>query len=85
MNDVFVSEHPLVAHKLTKLRNSSTDPKKFRELIREIAALISYEATLDLEVAPITVQTPLTFAGGSELTEKIGLVPILRAGLGMVG
>ncbi len=84
VDNVFVSTHPLVAHKLTKLRDSSTDPKKFRELIREIAALITYEATLDLETSPIMVETPLSATTGSELTQKIGLVPILRAGLGMV-
>ena len=85
MDNVFISEHPLVAHKLTKLRNISTDPKKFRELIRELAALMTYEATMDLEIAQIKVQTPLTITEGNELTKKIGLVPILRAGLGDAG
>jgi uracil phosphoribosyltransferase len=83
-DNVYASPHPLVAHKLTKLRDRNTDPKKFRELIREIAALIAYEATLDLATVPTTVQTPLAVAPGTELREKIGLVPILRAGLGMV-
>jgi len=81
---VHVSTHPLVAHKLTKLRHRDADPKRFRELIREIAALLSYEATQDLALAPTTVPTPLADAPGSLLQEKIGLVPILRAGLGMV-
>ncbi len=84
MDNVFVSQHPLVAHKLTKIRDASTKPKKFRELIREIAALITYEATQDLQATPIKVQTPLTETDGKELADKIGLVPILRAGLGMV-
>ncbi len=84
MNNVFPSKHPLVAHKLTRLRNKETKPKKFRELVREISALLTYEATADLELAPAPVETPLTTTTGFELKEKIGLVPILRAGLGMV-
>ena len=84
MENVFVSNHPLVKHKLSKLRDANTSPKKFRELIREIAGLIAYEATSDLLISPIEIDTPLTKTTGSELTEKIGLVPILRAGLGMV-
>jgi uracil phosphoribosyltransferase len=81
---VFPSKHPLVAHKLTKLRNRATDPKRFRELIREISALIAYEATFDLQTTSEQVQTPLALTEGRELLDKIGLVPILRAGLGMV-
>jgi len=84
MNKLFASEHPLVKHKLTKLRAKSTEPKKFRELIREIAALLAYEATRDLETQPMEVETPLETIAGEMLVEKIGLVPILRAGLGMV-
>lgn len=84
MSQVFVSPHPLVAHKLSKLRSTKTDPKKFRELVREIAGLLAYEATSDLVVNKMDVQTPLATAPGVELQEKIGLVPILRAGLGMV-
>jgi len=83
-SNVFASPHPLVAHKLTKLRDRSTDPKKFRELIREIAALIAYEATLDLVTVPASVVTPMGETQGAVLREKVGLVPILRAGLGMV-
>jgi uracil phosphoribosyltransferase len=84
MENVFISEHPLVKHKLAKLRDVDTTPKKFRELIREIAGLLAYEATSDLLINPIEVQTPLAKTKGWELSEKIGLVPILRAGLGMV-
>src|SRR5512140_3462565 len=84
MSNVFASTHPLVAHKLTRLRNKNTEPKKFRELVREIAALLAYEATADLLTVPCEVNTPLTVMNGAELKEKIGLVPILRAGLGMV-
>ncbi len=84
MSNVFASPHPLVAHKLSRMRNKDTEPKKFRELVREIAALLCYEATADLLTVPRQVETPLAIMTGSELKEKIGLVPILRAGLGMV-
>jgi uracil phosphoribosyltransferase len=84
MNNVFPSPHPLVAHKLAFLRSKDTEPKKFRELIREIAALMAYEATLDLPLQPRPVETPLATMVGQELKQKVGLVPILRAGLGMV-
>lgn len=84
MSNVYPSKHPLVAHKLTLLRNKETTPKKFRELVREIAALLAYEATADLLLNPKMVETPLAITEGVELQEKIGLVPILRAGLGMV-
>ncbi len=66
------------------MRDVETTPKKFRELIREIAGLLAYEVTSDLIVDPVDIQTPLAVAKGWELTEKIGLVPILRSGLGMV-
>lgn len=84
MSNVFATHHPLVAHKLTRLRDKHTDPKKFRELVREIATLLAYEATLDLATIERRVETPLATTNGVELREKIGLVPILRAGLGMV-
>ncbi|MFW6069144.1 MAG: uracil phosphoribosyltransferase, partial [Chloroflexota bacterium] len=81
---VHESQHPLVRHKLTLLRNVTTEPKKFRQLIREVAILMAYEATEDLALSETTVESPMGSAQGYELTEKIGLVPILRAGLGMV-
>ncbi len=84
VENVFQSQHPLVKHKLSKLRDKKTDPKKFRELIREIAMLLAYESTADLALDTIQVETPMGSAGGALLREKIGLVPILRAGLGMV-
>ena len=84
MDNVYPSSHPLVSTKLTLLRDVSTEPKKFRELVREIAAMLAYEATLDLATRPIEVQTPLAIAKGHSLMERVGLVPILRAGLGMV-
>lgn len=81
---VHVSDHPLVKHKLTLLRNSTTEHKKFRELIRELAMLLGYEALADLRLREHGVETPLGFAQGHQLQEEVGLVPILRAGLGMV-
>lgn len=84
MTTIYESEHPLVAHKITRMRSVETKPKKFRELIREVSALLAYEATADLVTSPREVTTPLTNTTGVELQEKIGLVPILRAGLGMV-
>jgi uracil phosphoribosyltransferase len=82
--NVFVSGHPLIQHKLSILRNRETEPKKFRELIREISILLAYEATADLGLTQCEVLTPMGMAQCRELTETIGLVPILRAGLGMV-
>ena len=84
MEGVFVSEHPLVKHKLTLLRDKATNSTQFRELVRELAILLCYEATKDLKLKSKTVQTPMGDAPGSELEESIGLVPVLRAGLGMV-
>ena len=84
MSNVYESQHPLVKHKLSRLRDIKTEPKKFRELVREIAALLAYEATADLATMPRELETPLAKITGQELKEKIGLVPILRAGLGLV-
>jgi uracil phosphoribosyltransferase len=84
MGNVYQSQHPLVAHKLSKLRSVDTDPRKFRELVREIAALLTYEATMDLGLSPTPVTTPLTEMTGQILSDQIGLIPVLRAGLGMV-
>ncbi|MEB2287286.1 MAG: uracil phosphoribosyltransferase [Anaerolineae bacterium] len=82
--NVHVSAHPLVKHKLTLLRDTRTEHKKFRELIRELAMLLGYEATADLALDTFEVTTPLGGAPGHHLQEDVGLVPILRAGLGMV-
>jgi uracil phosphoribosyltransferase len=79
-----VSEHPAVLHKLALLRDAGTEPKKFRELVREISWLVGYEALADARTAPLTVRTPLEETEGAELADRIGLIPILRAGLGMV-
>ena len=79
-----VSKHPAVLHKLALLRNRTTEPKKFRELVREISWLVGYEALADAKLAPVTVETPLETIEGAKLADRIGLIPILRAGLGMV-
>ena len=84
MADVHISPHPLVQHKLTLLRRSVTEPKKFRELVRELSQFLLYEATHDLALHPMQIETPLASIVGSEIATRIGLVPILRAGLGMV-
>ncbi|MCZ2115371.1 MAG: uracil phosphoribosyltransferase [Anaerolineae bacterium] len=81
---IYESKHPLVKHKLTLMRDVKTKPKKFRQLVREISMLLCYEATADLATAPITVESPMGVADGMELIEKVGLIPVLRAGLGMV-
>jgi uracil phosphoribosyltransferase len=82
--NVHISHHPLIEHKLSILRNKHTEPKKFRELIGELSMLLAYEATSDLGLQPIEVETPMGVAKCHELVETIGLVPVLRAGLGMV-
>lgn len=82
--NAFPSLHPLAHHKLTLLRRTVTEPKKFRELIGELSMMLIYEATQDIKVEPRDVQTPLTSMTGTHAAEKVGLVPILRAGLGMV-
>jgi uracil phosphoribosyltransferase len=82
--NLHVSQHPLVAHKLSLLRDRTTEPKKFRELVRELSWLLGYEAMADLSTQPLTVETPLEPMAGAELEPKVGLVPVLRAGLGMV-
>ena len=82
--NLHVSSHPLVAHKLSILRDVSTEPKKFRELVRELTWLLGYEAMRDLTLQPRSVETPLEVLDGAELEPRVGLVPVLRAGLGMV-
>ena len=79
-----VSKHPLLREKITRLRDQKTEPRQFRELVGEIATLLLYEATADLLVEETTVQTPLASARGARLAEPVGLVPVLRAGIGMV-
>ncbi|MBM4408993.1 MAG: uracil phosphoribosyltransferase [Chloroflexi bacterium] len=79
-----VSRHPGVLHKLAILRDETTEPKKFREVVRELAWLLGYEALADVRTRPLTVRTPLEETEAHQLADRIGLVPILRAGLGMV-
>jgi uracil phosphoribosyltransferase len=79
-----VSSHPAILHKLAVLRDVRTEPKKFREVVRELSWLLGYEALADVGVRPLTVRTPLEEMVGAELADRIGLIPILRAGLGMV-
>src|SRR5207249_6958819 len=81
---VQISTHPLVKKKVTRLRDETTPPKIFRELVAEIATLLLYEATADLPTEPREVTTPLAPFKGARLSEKLGLVPVLRAGVGMV-
>ncbi len=78
------SNHPLIQHKLSLLRSAETEPKKFRELVREMTWLLAYEALHDLPLRDQVIQTPLATTTCRVAAEKVGLVPILRAGLGMV-
>jgi uracil phosphoribosyltransferase len=82
--NLHVSTHPAVLHKLGILRDERTEPKKFREVVRELSWLLGYEALADARVRPIKVKTPIETMDGNELGDRIGLIPILRAGLGMV-
>jgi uracil phosphoribosyltransferase len=82
--NLHVSRHPAVRHKLAILRDEDTEPKKFREVVRELSWLLGYEALADARVRPVNIRTPMETTEASELADRIGLVPILRAGLGMV-
>jgi uracil phosphoribosyltransferase len=82
--NLHVSSHPAVRHKLAILRDERTEPKKFREVVRELSWLLGYEALADARVRPLTIRTPIEEMAAEELGDRIGLVPILRAGLGMV-
>jgi uracil phosphoribosyltransferase len=82
--NLHVSSHPAVLHKLALLRAETTEPKKFRELVREISWLVGYEALADARLRDLRVRTPIEETEGVELADRIGLIPILRAGLGMV-
>ena len=83
-DNLYVSVHPLVEHKITQLRDETTDFRQFRSIVAELAMILAYEATVDLATQPVKVQTPLAAAIGRKFDERVGLVPILRAGLGMV-
>src|SRR3954465_14744858 len=80
---VYVSSHPLIQHKLARLRATDTKPPEFRELVSAISRGLFFEATRDLRLTPVTVQTPLPQTTCQLLADRVGLVPVLRAGLGM--
>jgi uracil phosphoribosyltransferase len=85
MSKVFVTDHPLITHKLSIMRNKKTGSKDFRELLDEIAMLMGYEITRDLPLENVTIETPLTRMTAKMVSgKKLAVVPILRAGLGMV-
>ncbi len=85
MGQVYVMDHPLLQHKIAMLRDRDTGSKEFRELVAEIAMLMCYEATRDLPLQDVEVQTPVAKANAKMIAgKKLGIVPILRAGLGMV-
>lgn len=85
MSKVYVFDHPLIQHKLTYIRDKNTGTKEFRELVDEVATLMAFEITRDLPTEEIEIETPITKAKTKVLSgKKIALVPILRAGIGMV-
>ena len=85
MSNPFIADHPLIQHKVSRLRDKATSSKEFRELISEITGLLCYESTRDLPLTDATIETPITTMTGKVLAgRKLVFVPILRAGLGMV-
>ncbi len=80
---VYVSTHPLIQHKLARLRAAETKPPEFRALVAAISRGLFFEATRDLRLSPVAVQTPLTRATCQHIADRVGFVPVLRAGLGM--
>lgn len=84
MSRVFEVDHPLIKHHMGRLRDRATSPSEFRQLIHRLAQLLAYEATQDLSLRNEEIDTPLVRTTGHALSQRIGLVPILRAGLGMV-
>lgn len=83
-NQIHEMKHPLIMHKISILRNEATPVKEFRELITEISLLMGYEATRELEMVERPVKTPICETTGKFISKQVALVPILRAGLGMV-
>jgi uracil phosphoribosyltransferase len=85
MNNIFVFNHPLIQHKMTFLRDKNTRTKEFRELMSEVAMLMAYEVTRDLPLKEIEIETPIGTAKSKVISgKKLCIVPVLRAGLGMV-
>ena len=82
MGKLFISEHPLIKNKMSILRNKETGTKEFKELIGEITMLLTYEATRDLPLEEIDVETPVATAHCEKLAKDVVIVPILRAGIG---
>ncbi len=80
---VYISRHPVIAHKMTLLRDKRTAPPAFYRTVRELGALLAYESTADLKLEPVRIETPIESMTGSELAGGVGIVPILRAGLGL--
>ncbi|RXT00299.1 uracil phosphoribosyltransferase [Ammoniphilus sp. CFH 90114] len=85
MGNLYVFDHPMIQHKLTYIRDKTTGTKEFRELVDEVAMLMAYEITRDLPLQEVEVETPVTRCKSKMIAgKKLGLVPILRAGIGMV-
>ncbi|UFJ40182.1 uracil phosphoribosyltransferase [Brevibacillus humidisoli] len=85
MSRVYVFDHPLIQHKLTFIRDKHTGTKEFRELVDEVATLMAYEITRDMPLQDVTIETPVAQCRAKMIAgKKVGLIPILRAGLGMV-
>lgn len=85
LSKVYVFDHPLIQHKLTYIRDKNTGTKEFRELVDEVATLMAFEITRDMPVEEIEIETPVTIAKTKVLSgKKLAIVPILRAGIGMV-
>ena len=84
MPNIFPSNHPVVAHKLSRLRSANTNPTEFRKLTGELSALLAYEATSDLTTEETEIVTPMGPTDGTRLDRRVALIPVLRAGLGMV-
>lgn len=83
MSKLFISEHPLIQHKMAMIRDEQTGSKEFREMIGEVANLLLYEATRNLELVDVSVKTPIAEAKCKMIGKKLAIVPILRAGIGM--
>lgn len=85
MKNVFVMDHPLIQHKISLLRDKNTQTKEFRELVSEISMLMGYEVTRNMPLKEVEIETPVGVARTKVISgKKLGIVPILRAGLGMV-
>src|SRR5688572_10724726 len=84
MSNVVEVSHPLIKHHLSRLRDKQTPPAEFRQAVQRLSVLLAYEATKDLGLSPVEIETPISRMTAQALSQRVGLVPILRAGLGMV-